>query len=72
MGNQQKYEPRILVCVGCGEEFVFTIDAQEYWYDVKGYKDDPSYCKICHTKKKKRDREMTSQGTQIGHGSQPS
>ncbi|MCD6249778.1 MAG: zinc-ribbon domain containing protein [candidate division Zixibacteria bacterium] len=38
---------RILVCRECGEEFVFTVDAQEYWARL-GKTGDPQYCRSCH------------------------
>ena len=40
-------EPKILICVECGEEFVFTGAAQEYFAD-KGYKEEPKRCKHCY------------------------
>jgi hypothetical protein len=54
--NGRKY--RILVCVECGEEFVFTVSAQEY-FEEKGYHQSPKRCKICHGKYK-RERRVTS------------
>ncbi len=53
MGNG--YEPRVLICCECGEEFVFTSAAQEYFAD-RGYTEDPKRCKTCHTKYKKSQR----------------
>jgi len=49
------YEPRVLICCECGEEFVFTGAAQEYFAE-RGYTEDPKRCKACHTKYKKSQR----------------
>lgn len=38
---------RILVCCDCQEEFVFTVEAQEYFTN-KGHFHDPKRCKSCH------------------------
>jgi hypothetical protein len=37
------FETKILICADCGEEFVFTIKAQEYFAE-KGYTEDPKLC----------------------------
>jgi len=47
---------RILKCVECGEEFVFTVGAQEYFLE-KGYNQSPKRCKACHSKYK-RDKKL--------------
>lgn len=47
---------RILKCVECGEEFVFTVAAQEYFLE-KGYLQSPKRCKACHGKYK-RDKKL--------------
>lgn len=59
-------EPRILVCVECKEEFVFTAAAQEY-FDDKGFYQDPKRCKSCHLARKRRQRngETESTGTEV-------
>ena len=49
------FEPKILICVECGEEFVFTINAQEYFAE-KGYTEDPKRCKHCYMKHKREKR----------------
>jgi len=49
-------ESRILICTECDQEFVFTIQAQQYFAE-RGYTDDPKRCKSCHTEYKKRQRE---------------
>jgi hypothetical protein len=41
------YEPKILICVECGEEFVFTSAAQQYFAE-KGYTEVPKRCKHCY------------------------
>jgi hypothetical protein len=45
-------KPRFLVCVDCGEEFVFTASAQDY-FEEKGFNQSPKRCKVCHSKHKR-------------------
>lgn len=54
------YEPKVLLCVDCQEEFVFTAAAQQYFAE-RGYTEDPKRCKTCHTKYKKLQREKEGQ-----------
>ena len=56
MGNG--FNPRVLVCVECEEEFVFTAEAQQYFAE-RGYNDDPRRCKFCHTQYKRGQRDQT-------------
>ncbi len=49
------FEPRVLICCECGEEFVFTAAAQQYFAE-RGYTEDPRRCKSCHTQFKKSQR----------------
>ncbi len=48
---------RILICVECGEEFVFTVGAQEYFQE-KGYHQSPKRCKACHSKYKREKKPV--------------
>jgi hypothetical protein len=59
---QNGFEPKILVCVECEEEFVFTAAAQEYFAE-RGYTEDPKRCKTCHTSYKKSQREKDTSGS---------
>ena len=49
------FEPKFLVCVECGQEFVFTVNAQAYFAE-KGYTEDPKRCKHCYMKHKRDKR----------------
>ncbi len=49
------FEPKILICSECSQEFVFTAAAQQYFAE-RGYTEDPKRCKSCHTKYKKSQR----------------
>ena len=53
---QDGFEPKILICTECKEEFVFTCAAQQYFAE-RGYTEDPKRCKTCHTSYKKAQRE---------------
>ena len=62
---ENRFEPRVLICCDCGEEFVFTVQAQEYFAD-RGFKDDPKRCKSCHTQYKKHQRVASAATYQQG------
>ncbi len=49
------FEPKILICTECKEEFVFTSAAQQYFLE-RGYTEDPKRCKTCHTAYKRSER----------------
>lgn len=49
------FEPKILICVECGQEFVFTTNAQEY-FSERGYTEDPKRCKHCYVQHKREKR----------------
>ena len=49
------FEPRVLICCECNEEFVFTAAAQQYFAE-RGYVEDPKRCKACYTQFKKSQR----------------
>ncbi|MBV8671837.1 MAG: zinc-ribbon domain containing protein [Acidobacteriaceae bacterium] len=44
------YIDRILKCVDCGNEFVFTAGEQLFFHD-KQFKNDPKRCKNCKAKR---------------------
>ena len=56
MAIEDGFQVKILVCCECGEEFVFTVQAQQYFAE-RGYTEDPKRCKCCHTRFKKAQRE---------------
>jgi hypothetical protein len=49
--EEKKMEDKTLVCVDCGEEFVFTVGEQEF-YKEKGFENDPKRCPKCRKAKK--------------------
>ena len=57
LGSTGQLETRVLICKECGEEFVFTIAAQQYFAD-KGIKGDPKRCKVCHLTRKRGPRKV--------------
>ncbi len=57
------FDPKILICVECNEEFIFTPGAQQYFMD-RGYTEDPKRCKSCHTQFKKLQREQNGRQPQ--------
>jgi hypothetical protein len=49
-------QDKVLICVDCNEEFVFTVSAQQYFLE-KGFTEEPKRCKSCYTKLKKAKRQ---------------
>ena len=45
-----EYQDRVLKCVECGAEFVFTSGEQMFFAD-KGFKNEPKRCKACKSKR---------------------
>ena len=45
-----EYHDRVLKCVDCGSEFVFTAGEQMFFAD-KGFKNEPKRCKGCKGKR---------------------
>jgi len=60
------FEPRVLICCECGEEFVFTAAAQQYFAE-RGYTEDPKRCKACYTQFKKSQRSSRQVAVPAGH-----
>jgi hypothetical protein len=52
---ESQFKDKILICVDCNEEFVFTINAQEY-FAQKGFHEDPKRCKSCYMELKRKRR----------------
>jgi len=45
-----EFADRILRCVDCGGEFVFTAGEQQFFHD-KNFHNEPKRCKACHAKR---------------------
>ena len=45
-----EYHDRVLKCVECSAEFVFTAGEQMFFAD-KGFKNEPKRCKACKSKR---------------------
>jgi CxxC-x17-CxxC domain-containing protein len=45
-----EYTDRVLKCVDCGAEFIFTAGEQFFFHD-KQFKNDPKHCKLCKAKR---------------------
>ncbi|MBK7141152.1 MAG: zinc-ribbon domain containing protein [bacterium] len=52
---ENNFQNRVLVCSECREEFVFTVQAQQYFAE-RGYTEDPKRCKTCHQQYKRTQR----------------
>ena len=48
-----EFQDRILTCVDCGAEFVWTAGEQQFFAD-KNFKNEPKRCKDCKTKRNNR------------------
>jgi CxxC-x17-CxxC domain-containing protein len=56
-----EFVDRLLTCVDCGGEFVFTAGEQLFFWD-KQFKNDPKRCKPC------KSRRSASSGAAAGNG----
>jgi CxxC-x17-CxxC domain-containing protein len=45
-----EFKDRVLKCVDCGAEFIFTAGEQVFFHD-KQFKNDPKHCKQCKAKR---------------------
>ena len=55
-----EFQDKILKCIDCGGDFIFTAGEQLFFYD-KQFKNEPKRCKACKTKR-------ISVVGQAGHG----
>lgn len=55
-----QYQDRMLKCVECNSEFVFT-SGEQLFYAEKGFKNEPKRCKNCKGK-------QSQAGSSGGHG----
>ena len=53
-----EFQDRILSCVDCGAEFIWTAGEQQFFAD-KNFKNEPKRCKAC---KGKRSRDRRARG----------
>lgn len=51
--EEAEFQDRAIVCVDCGEQFIWTAGEQVFFHD-KGLKNEPKRCKPC--KQAKNDR----------------
>ena len=62
-----EYRDRVLKCIECGTDFVFT-SGEQFFYAEKGFRNDPKRCKTCKTHRSQpgdgggspRERHITS------------
>jgi CxxC-x17-CxxC domain-containing protein len=45
-----EFQDRVLKCMDCGSEFVFTAGEQHFFHD-KNFKNEPKRCKACKSKR---------------------
>lgn len=55
-----EFQDKVLVCVDCSSEFVFTAGEQIFFAD-KGFKHEPKRCKVCKAKRNQNHGAGTGQ-----------
>jgi len=45
-----EFQDKVLKCIDCGTEFIFTAGEQLFFHD-KQFKNEPKRCKVCKTKR---------------------
>jgi CxxC-x17-CxxC domain-containing protein len=58
-----EFQDRVLTCVDCGQDFVFTAGEQLFFYD-KQFKNEPKRCKAC---KAKRAGATSANGSSVSY-----
>src|SRR5271156_2957023 len=48
--SSMEFQDKVLTCIDCGAEFVFTAGEQLFFYD-KRFKNEPKRCKACKSKR---------------------
>ena len=52
-----EFTDRVLTCIDCGAEFVFTAGEQVFFHD-KQFKNDPKRCKQCKAKRVRGNQKV--------------
>jgi len=65
-----EYQDKPLVCVDCGQEFIFTAGEQEF-YDRKGFREIPKRCRPCREARKSRRSDGGSRDGRGDGGGRP-
>jgi CxxC-x17-CxxC domain-containing protein len=61
-----EFQDKVLTCIDCGAEFVFTSGEQLFFHD-KQFKNEPKRCKTCKAKRVAVLSAPGSQGSGSGH-----
>jgi CxxC-x17-CxxC domain-containing protein len=59
------FQDRVLKCIDCGTDFVFTAGEQQFYHD-KQFRNEPKRCKACKTKRQNGDSERGERGGPAG------
>jgi len=57
------FQDKVLVCVDCSAEFIFTSGEQMFFAD-KGFKHEPKRCKLCKAKRQQTQGNSQQQRTE--------
>ena len=58
-----EFQDKVLKCIDCGEDFVFTAGEQLFFHD-KQFKNEPKRCKTCKTQARSRPRGASCAGAE--------
>jgi CxxC-x17-CxxC domain-containing protein len=61
-----EFQDKVLKCVDCGADFVFTAGEQLFFHD-KQFKNEPKRCKTCKTKRAQSLGIANGQGNNNGY-----
>ena len=56
-----EFQDRVLKCVDCGTEFVFTAGEQQFYYQ-KDFKNEPKRCRNCKARRQNGGERATGPG----------
>ena len=55
--KMEDLKDKIIKCIDCGEEFLFTVNDQRF-YKEKGFDNEPKRCKACREKRKQEKNNL--------------
>ena len=58
------FQDRVLKCIDCGTDFIFTAGEQQFYHD-KEFKNEPKRCKGCKAKRQSGSGERGAPGGRV-------
>jgi len=59
-----EFQDKVLKCVDCGVDFIFTAGEQSFFYDKK-FQNEPKRCKACKTRRASGQNSFSGGGSML-------